>query len=67
MTNTLRFGDKVLNTAAGDNNPRRIGIFIRWVYRTGRLNPGKFAECTDGNGDIWRTWHERVQKCEVTP
>lgn len=50
---TFKFGDPVTNTVAGDKNPTKHGTFVRYVRKTGKLNPGTWAECTDGKGDFW--------------
>jgi hypothetical protein len=50
-----KFGDNVTNTAAGDSNPRKHGLFVRVVRSTGKVNPGIWYECTDGKGDFWQT------------
>lgn len=54
MTTTPRFGDIIRNHWAGEQNPRRVAIFIRVGRRTGRLNPGPYWECTDGKGSVWQ-------------
>lgn len=46
----FKFGDKILNHWAGENNPRRIGIFIRYC----RVQRKSAIECTDMNGDVWQ-------------
>jgi len=38
---------------ASPTNPQRDGIYVRTIRRTGRMNPGVFVECTDGNGRFW--------------
>jgi hypothetical protein len=48
--NKFKFGDKILNHWAGEYNPRRIGIFIRYCTSQGK----KAIECTDMNGDVWQ-------------
>lgn len=49
-----RFGDRVLNTNAGEGNPLREAFFIRVVTTSGRLNKGTWYECTDGMGNVWQ-------------
>ena len=51
----LRFGDRVTNTVASDNNPQKHGTFVRYVVRRGQMNPGRWAECTDGDGTFWES------------
>lgn len=48
-----KFGERVENPVAGPANPRRIGMFVRTVRRSGRLNPGTWWQLTDGQGDFW--------------
>lgn len=48
-----KFGDAYLNTQASESNPRREGMFVQVVRRSGRLNPGVWWQITDGNGDFW--------------
>jgi hypothetical protein len=50
---TPKFGDKLENPVASVENPHRIGMFVRKVRRTGKLNPGLWYEMTDGTGDFW--------------
>lgn len=40
----LKFGDPVTNICAGENNPLRLCLFVRYKAR------GHTAECTDGRG-----------------
>jgi hypothetical protein len=47
------FLDLVENGWASDTNPTRVGIFIRRLKRTGRLNPGWTLVLTDGEGKFW--------------
>ncbi len=49
------FGDKVQMIAASNSNPRKNGIFVRRGVRKGIVNPGTYAEVTDGRGDFWET------------
>jgi hypothetical protein len=51
---TYRFGDIVVNHSAGDGNPHKQGIVVRVRHRSGRLNPGRYVECTDGKGAFWQ-------------
>lgn len=48
-----QFGDAIVNQLASMSNPRRTGYFVRSGVRTGKLNPGKYFELTDGKGDFW--------------
>jgi hypothetical protein len=50
----ISFGDVLENGWAGDRNPQRRGIVIRFGTRTGRLNPGPYVELTDGMGNFWQ-------------
>lgn len=51
----LKFGDIVENGFASVKNPQRIGVFVKYFYRAGQLNPGRFIECTDTKGNFWTT------------
>jgi hypothetical protein len=49
-----KFLDLVENGWASEDNPLRVGIFIRRGVRpTGRMNPGPYFELTDGKGEFW--------------
>lgn len=48
-----KFGERFVNTMAGDANPRRNCTFVRIVRRRGRLNPGTWWEMTDERGAFW--------------
>jgi hypothetical protein len=48
-----QFGDTVENGWASEDNPTRVGLFVREGRRTGRLNRGRYWEITDGNGKFW--------------
>lgn len=54
-TRPLLFGDLVENPAASPDNPTRCGYFVRRGVRSGKLNPGPFAEITDGRGKFWES------------
>lgn len=56
MSENPRFGDDVINDAASDDNPQKKGQFVRFVRRTGRMNPGLSWEITDGNGKFWEVF-----------
>ena len=51
----FKFGDVIENKAASKDNPTRYGYFVREIKRSGRLNPGRYVEITDGNGSFWRS------------
>lgn len=53
-TRTPLFGEMMRGIWASKSNPQRDGKYVRTVVRTGRLNPGKFYELTDGKGRFWR-------------
>jgi hypothetical protein len=53
MADSWKFGDVIENRSASADNPTRRGYFVRVVNRTGRLNPGRHAELTDGEGKTW--------------
>ena len=50
----MRFGDKWVNPAASDDNPNKVGYFVRTGNRYGKINPGKFYEFTDKHGGFWQ-------------
>jgi hypothetical protein len=52
-TKKLRFGDLIENGYASKNNPHRTGIFVKYYYRHGKVNPGKTNVLTNGSGDFW--------------
>lgn len=62
-----RFGDTIENGWASEDNPTRVGIFVREGRRTGRLNPGRYFEVTDGNGKFWELPVTTDHKITVTP
>lgn len=49
-----KFGDVIENGYASVENPHCTGIFVRTGHRTGRMNPGKYYELTDGKGNFWQ-------------
>ena len=56
MTESQRephIGDWIRGTYASPHNPQRDGIYVETIYRTGRLNKGKFYRITDGKGKFW--------------
>lgn len=54
MADSWKFGDVIENTAASEDNPTRRGYFVRAGNRIGAtLNPGRYAELTDGAGMFW--------------
>ena len=48
-----RFGDIIENGWASEENPTRVGLFVREGRRTGRMNAGRYFEVTDGKGKFW--------------
>ncbi len=50
-----KFGDVIENRAASPDSPTWRGYFVRVKTRAGRLNPGRVAEITDGNGQFWES------------
>ena len=53
----MEFGDIVVNGWASENNPHRVGIFVK--------NKGKVIEFTDGKGDFWDALNDKGAKLEV--
>lgn len=39
----FQFGDIIENGWASKDNPTKRGVFLRYLHRTGKLNPGKHA------------------------
>lgn len=60
-----KFLDLVENHWASEENPHRIGIFIRKGNRTGRLNPGQFLAFTDGKGGFWEIGNRKGHKMVI--
>ncbi len=48
-----KFLDLIENGWASEDNPHRVGIFIRRGVRTGRMNRGPYFVLTDGKGAFW--------------
>lgn len=49
-----RFGDIVINHSAGEKNPHKRSVVVRVGHNSGRINNGKWVECTDMNGKFWK-------------
>lgn len=62
-----RFGDIITNGWASEDNPTRVGLFVREGRRTGRMNPGRYFEVTDGEGKFWELPLGRDHKITVRP
>jgi hypothetical protein len=54
------FGEWLRGIYASERNPRRDGMYVETIRRTGRMNPGKAYRCTDGKGDFWEYPHDSV-------
>lgn len=50
---TPKFGDWIRGIFASESNPQRDGMFVREKVNSGRLNPGKWWELTNGKGKFW--------------
>lgn len=49
-----KFGDLLRNTMTSERNPHRDAYFIReTTLPGGGVNPGRWFEMTDGNGETW--------------
>ena len=48
-----KYGDRVVNTCAGDRNPHKFGIFVEVRRYNRRVNGGTWYRLTDGKGDFW--------------
>lgn len=64
---TPRFGATVTNHIASEANPRRVGYFVRAGRATGRMNPGRWWEITDGRGDFWQLSPDRPRILHTAP
>ena len=54
--NLPTFGQELINPYASDRNPRKVGYFVKVVYRRkGLVNSGKHYQLTDKKGDFWLT------------
>lgn len=54
-----KFLDIIENGYASEINPTRTGVYIRDVYRRGKLNPGKYMILTDRTGKLqWEVGYE---------
>lgn len=60
-----RFGDIIENGWASEDSPIRVGFFVREGRRTGRMNPGRYFEVTNGNGRLWEVPVDRDHKITV--
>ena len=49
----LKFGCKIENGYASEDNPTRIGYFVEHIFRTARVNPGSHIRLTDGKRKFW--------------
>lgn len=58
---TPKFGDMVENGWASENNPRRVGIFVR--KKVSQNMP--CWELTDGKGDFWLTFSDKNAKLKI--
>ncbi len=47
-----KFGDKMRNLVAGEDNPRRDAWFVKQKRVTGRMNPGLWYTMTDRKGNF---------------
>jgi hypothetical protein len=62
-----RFGDIIENGWASLTNPTRQGFFVREFHRSGKMNPGRTWEVTDGNGLFWELKPTGDHKITVKP
>ena len=62
-----KFGEWLRGIHASESNPHRDGMYVRTVRRTGRMNPGKFYELTDGRGDFWQYPAKSVTRIAPLP
>jgi hypothetical protein len=57
----FKFGDVVLNHYAGENNPHRIGVFVKYCIR----QRGKAIELTNMKGDFWYLFRDKDSRNEI--
>lgn len=50
MSARFKFGDIIENGWAGEGNPRKRGVYLWSVYRTGKMNPGKHVKLMHDDG-----------------
>jgi hypothetical protein len=50
-----KFGDIVINHWASNDNPHKRGVVVRTIRRDGRLNRGKWIQCTNMEGAFWES------------
>jgi len=63
-----KFGDLVENGWASEENPTRVGYFVREFTPPRRqMNPGLTWEITDGNGKFWELKPTGDHQITVTP
>lgn len=58
---SFKFGDKVQNMCASDDNPQRTGLFVKSYTMKGVRNPGKYATMTNGSGKFWDIGFEAIE------
>lgn len=56
----LKFGDAIVNYWASEDNPHRVGIFIRFE----KLNRMDTLLLTKGKGDFWNTGFPKRSRIE---
>ena len=61
-----KFGEWLRGIYASESNPHRDGMYVRTIRRTGKFNPGKFYELTDGNGLFWQYPAQSVERLDRT-
>ena len=50
--NDFKFGDIIENGWASNDNPTKRGVFVRYMYRSGKMNPGKHAVLLFDSGGL---------------
>ena len=61
-----KFGEWLRGIYASERNPTRDGMYVRTIRRTGKFNPGKSYELTDGNGLFWEYPAQSVERLDRT-
>jgi hypothetical protein len=57
----FKFGDIIINHYAGEKNPHRKGIFIRYC----RKQRSNAIELTDMKGEFWYLFRDKDSKNEI--
>ena len=67
-----KFGARILNNAAGESNPRRVGYYVETIRSRHKYDHGTYLRLTDKHGDFWEheansEWLELLPDEEEAP